>query len=223
MSAQQQQPAPKQAPERKSFLRNLMTALHYWLKLIRARRDPTAFKLVVENLAQAGGVPAQDIPVVHNALIAVREATQQAKQSALIDLYLVGGMGALDIILLPILLTTGTSDAALTAALFLLVLSLPLTAMSLFFKFIKQKYNITTYGWIHSTLSSLALATGVGALDGAIWHVSRAAAIVFLCLATVMYLWALFYLLLIQSALRFNALQKPPEADKPAAPDAPTS
>ena len=213
MSEQQQQ----QAPKRKLSLRNLTTILRYWLKLIRARRDPTAFKQVVENLAQESSVPPKDIPVVHNALTAVREAAQ-AKQSAFVDLYLVGGMGAIDLILLPILLSAGTSDTTLSAALFLLVLSLPLTAMSLFFKFLKQKYNITTYGWIHSSLSFLALATGVGALDGAIWHVSRVAAIVFLCLATVMYVWAGFYLLLIQSALRFNALQKPPEANKPATP-----
>jgi hypothetical protein len=218
VSEQQQQ----QAPKRKLSWRNLTTILRYWLKLIRARRDPTAFTQVVENLAQDGGVPPKDIPVVHHAFIAVREAAQ-AKQSPFVDLYLVGGMGAIDLILLPLLLSAGTSDAALSTALFLLVLSLPLTAMSLFFKFLKQKYNITTYGGIHSSLSFLALATGVGALDGAIWHVSRVAAIVFLCLATLMYVWAGFYLVFIQSALRFNALQNPPEADKPAAPDSPIS
>ncbi len=35
MSAQQQ-PAPKQAPKRKSFLRNLMTALSYWAHFQRS-------------------------------------------------------------------------------------------------------------------------------------------------------------------------------------------
>jgi len=218
MSEQQKQQTSKHKLSRP----NLATILRYWLQLLRARRDPKAFEQVVGNLAQESGVPPMDIPIVRNSFIAVRDVTQ-AKQSSFVDLYLVGGMGAIDLILLPILLSAGTSDTSLSAALFLLVLSLPLTAMSLFFKFLKQKYNITTYGWIHSSLSFLSLATGVGALDGAIWHVSPVAAIVFLCLATVMYVWAGFYLLLIQSALRFYALQKPPEADKPAAPDPPAS
>jgi len=77
MSEQQQQQAPKLS------LRNLTTILRYWLKLIRARRDPIAFKQVVENLAQESNVPPKDIPVVHNALTAVREAAQ-AKQSAFV-------------------------------------------------------------------------------------------------------------------------------------------
>ncbi len=222
MSAQQQQPAPKQAPKYNLSWRNLTSILRYWLKLIRARRDPTAFQQVVENLTQDAGVPPQDIPVVHHSFIAVREAAQ-TKHTAFVDLYLVGGMGAIDLILLPILLIAGTSDAALSAALLLLVFSLPLTGMSLFFKFLKQKYNIPTYGWIHSSLSFAALVTGTGSLDAVIWHVSRVDAIVFLCLATVMYLWAGLYLMLIRSALHFFALQNPPEADKPAAPDPPTT
>jgi vacuolar-type H+-ATPase subunit I/STV1 len=87
--------------------------------------------------------------------------------------------------------------------------------MSLFFSFLKQKYNITTYGRVHSRLSFFALVTGTFSLDGAIWHVSRVDGIVFLCLAVVMYLWAACYLVLIQAALRFISLQKPPEAEKP--------
>ncbi len=221
MSEQQQQQAPKQ----KRSLHDPTTILligRFWLKLFHARRDPQAYEQVVGKIAQESGVPPQDIPTVRNAFTALRD-TGQAKQPSFVDLYLVGGMGAVELILLQVLLSAGTSDAPLSAALFLLVLSLPLTAMSLFFSFLKQKYNIPTYGKVHSWLSFCALVTGTGSLGGAIWHVSRIDGIVFLCLAAVMYVWALYYLVFIQAALRFISLQKPPEADKSADPDPPAS
>ena len=209
MSEQQQQ----QAPKRKLSLQDLSTILHVWLQLIHARNDPKAFEQVVEKLAQESDVPPNDIPILHNTFIAVREVAQ-AKQPSFVGLYLVGGMGAVDLILLQVLLSVGPSDTLLSVALFLLVLSLPLTAMSLFFSFLKQQYNIATYGKVHSFLISSALATGIGALDGAIWHISFVDGIVFLVLAAVMYLWADLYLILIQTGMRFIALQKPPEAEE---------
>ena len=209
MSEQQQQ----QASKRKLSLHDLTTSLRFWLQLIRARNDPKAFEQVVEKLSQESGVPPNDIPIVHNTFIAVREVAQ-AKQPSFVGLYLVGGIGAVDLILLPVLLSVGTSDTLLSVALFLLVLSLPLTAMSLFFSFLKQKYNIATYGKVHSFLTSSALATGIGSLDGAIWHISPVDGIVFLCLAAVMYLWAHLYLVLIQTGMRFIALQNPPKAEE---------
>ncbi len=209
MSEQQQQRAFK----RKLSLHDLTTILRFWLQLIRARNDPKAFEQVVEKLSQESGVPSNDIPIVHNTFIAVREVAQ-AKQPSFVGLYLVGGMGAVDLILLQVLLSVGPSDTLLSVALFLLVLSLPLTAMSLFFSFLKQKYNIATYGKVHSFLTSSALATGIGSLDGAIWHISPVDGIVFLCLAAVMYLWANLYLVLIQTGMRFIALQKPPKAEE---------
>ncbi len=85
-------------------------------------------------------------------------------------------MGAVDLILLQVLLSAGiagTLDTPLSIALILLICSLPLTAMSLFFSFLKQKYNIPTYGKIHGYFSFFALVTGTLSLDGAIWHISR--------------------------------------------------
>jgi hypothetical protein len=210
MSDQQQQRAPK----RKLSLPLLITVVRSWLQLIRAEHDPHAFKQTVEKLAQENGVPPSDMPVVHHALLAVRDAAK-GKQPAFIDLYLVGGMGALDLIVLQVLLSAHTSGLLLSSALFCLVLSLPCTAMSLFFSFLKEKYSISTYGKIHGTFSFVALISGTFALDGAIWHVSPVDGVVFLCIAGVMYLWALFYLILLQAALRFQDLQKPPDKEEP--------
>lgn len=209
MGEQQQQ----QVPQHKPSWHDLTTFLRFWLQLIRTRHDPKAFEQIVEKLAQESGIPPTDIPTMRHAFIAVRDAAKE-RTPPFVDLYLVGGMGAINLILLQVLLSAGVSDTPLSVSLFLLVFSLPLTAMSLFFSFLKQKYTIPTYGKIHSTLSFLALVTGTLALDGAIWHISRVDGIVFFCIAVAMYLWAGFYLVLIQTALRFIALQKPTEAEK---------
>jgi len=191
--------------------------LRFWLQLIHARNDPKAFEQTIEQLTQESGIPPTDLPTVHNVFIALRDAGRE-KQTSSVDLFLVGGIGAVDLILLQVLLSAGTSDTPLSVALFLLVLSLSLTAMSLFFSFLKQKYNIPTYGRVHSRLSFFALVTGTFSLDGAIWHASRVDGIVFLCLAVAMYLWAAGYLFLIQASLHFISRQKPPEAEKPDTP-----
>jgi hypothetical protein len=211
MSEQQQQRAPK----RKLSLPLLITVVRSWLQLIRTEHDPHAFEQAIEKLAQENGVLPTDVPVIRNALVAVRDAAK-GKQPAFIDLYLVGGMGALDLIVLQVLLSVHTSSLLLSSALFFLILSLPCTAMSLFFSFLKDRYAIPTYGKIHGTFSFVALVSGTFALDGAIWHVSLVDGVVFLCIAGVMYLWALLYLVLLQAALRFQDLQKPPEGEEPA-------
>jgi hypothetical protein len=112
MNEQQQQ----QAPKRKLSLQDHATILRFWLQLIRARHDPKAYEQAVENLARDADIPPKDIPVVHNAFIALRDVAQ-AKQSYFVDLYLVGGIGAIDLIMLPVLLSAGTSDTALSVAL----------------------------------------------------------------------------------------------------------
>jgi hypothetical protein len=206
---QQQQQAPK---HRRSW-QELRTVVSFWLKLVRARRDDKAFEQVVEELAQKSGIPPTDLPTARNAFVAVRDVGRE-KQPHFVDLYLVGGIGVLDLILLQVLLPTGASDTPLSVALFMLVLSLPLTAMSLFFSFIKKQYNIPTYGRIHSALSFWALVTGTLSLDGAIWHVSGIDGIVFFFLAAMVYVWAILYLCLVQFSFRFTSLQKPPEAEQ---------
>lgn len=210
MSEQQQQ----QAPKRKLSLYVLITFLRFYPQLIRSLNDPKAFEQIVEKLTQESGVPPKDIPSAHNVFIALKDAGQDKRDYPVVDRYLVGGMGVVDLILLQVLLSAGTLDTSQSIALFLLVLSLPLTAMSLFFSFLKQQYKITTYGRVHSLLSFFALVVGTCSLDAAIWHVSRVDGIVFLCLAVVMYSWAASYLYLIHAAQRFIALQKPPEAEE---------
>jgi len=222
MSEQQEQ----QAPKRKLSLYNFISVMRFLPQFMHVRNDPKAFEQLIENLSQETGIPSKDIPIVRNAFIAVRDTGQDKQAYSIVDRYLVGGMGVVDLILLQVLLSAGiagTLDTPLSIALILLVFSLAFTAMSLFFSFVKQQHQIPTYGRIHSNLSFLSLLTGTISLIAAFWHASLVDGIVFLCLAVVMYLWAGIYLFLVWASLRFISLQKPPEAEKPDAPDLPAS
>jgi hypothetical protein len=210
MSEQQQQQQTKHRLTR----HDVATILRYWHMLFRTRHDSKAFEQVTEQLAQESSVPVQDIPVVRNAFRALRDVPRDAQIAALVDRYLVGSMGVIDLILLQVLLSKSIFDTPLSLALILLLCSLPLTALSLFFSFMKQQFKIPTYGNIHSWLSLLALVTGTLALDQAIWHVALSAGILFLCLAVAAYIWAGFYLMLVKAAFRFMTLQNPPDAEK---------
>src|SRR5215467_102154 len=105
MNQQQQQ-----TPKRKLSLQSLSTILHTWLQLIRARNDPKTFGQVVENFTQESGAPPQDIPIVRNAFIALKDAGQDKQAYSVVNRYLVGGMGVIELILLQALLSAGTLD-----------------------------------------------------------------------------------------------------------------
>jgi len=209
MNQQQQQ-----TPKRKFSRHDLTTIMRLFRQLIRTRNDPKAYEQFIEELTQESKVPSQDIPIVRNTFIALRDASKDNMFYSVTDRYLVAGMGVVDLILLQVLLSTGTPDTGFTIALFALVLSLPFTAMSLFFSFVKQQYKIPTYGRIHGNFSFLSLLTGTISLIAAFWHVSRVEGIVFLCLAVIMYSWAVIYLLLLHTGIRFVALQQSVEQEQ---------
>jgi hypothetical protein len=188
---------------------DLATIIGLFMQFIRTRNDPQAFEQTIEKITHESKMPPQDIPVVHNTFIALRDASKDQRFYSVTDRYLVAGIGAVDLVLLPILLLSGTTDTELIIALLSLVFSLPLTAMSLFFSFVKQQFKIPTYGRIHGNLSFFSLLTGTISLTATFWHVSHVAGIVFLCLAIVMYLWAVMYLVLLHVAKRFVELQQP--------------
>lgn len=209
-SQQHQQPTPK----RKLSRQDIAAIVRFWLQFIRAGKDPKAFEQAVDQLTQQSGIPAQDMPVVRHAFQAVRDVKAQDRRVELIDRWLVGGTGVVDLILLQVILSNGKPDAPLAFALHLLVLSLPLVALSLFFSFLKQQFTIPMYGRIHSNLTFFALLTGTLSLDGAIWHLSSGDSILFLVLAVLAYLWAAVYLFLVRASFRFLDLQKQAETEQ---------
>jgi len=198
----QQQPIKK-----KPFFQRLFLALQFGVKISRTSGDYQAYAAVVDDLLKEGKGSEEDAATLKNMFIAMRE-TAKSDESSLIDRYLAGGVGALDLILLSFLLPITTWDRPLSLALFFLVISLPMTAFTLFLTFMKQKYQITTYGRIHSMASALATLMGAASLSASLWHVSPFYGIIFSCLAFVLFFLAAGYSFVVRSAQRFLDLQQ---------------
>ncbi len=141
----------------------------------------------LDTFLQGAGTPEPLRLGVGEIIAAMRKSRRDDEAYHRVDRYLVGGVGAIDLILLSVILSMGTPDAPLSIALFFLIFSLILAGGSLFFSFLKQGYGITTYGKIHRKLSSFALYTGISAMTAQIWHVSPLGGIVFFCLAVAMF------------------------------------
>jgi hypothetical protein len=94
-------------------------------------------------------VPEPNINNVRNAMILWRETYLDTASAYRIDSYLLTGMGAVDLILLTILVPLGVSDDRLFWAFIALIVSLVLAGAALFINFVKRDLGITAYGKIH--------------------------------------------------------------------------
>lgn len=139
----------------------------------RARSQPEASEQLATLLEEDVGAPESVASSIKEIIAAWREARLDDETFLHIDRYPIGGIGVVDLIRLQVNLRIGTSDPLSFVALLALVISLPLTSGSLFFSFLKQGSEITTYGNYLSTLSMLSLLAGVTAMTALIWHVSR--------------------------------------------------
>jgi hypothetical protein len=135
---------------------------------------------------------------VRTVLVAWRESPHERETAFRIDRYMAAGMGAIDLVLLPVVVPMGVPDRPLFLAEVFLVTSRVLMAISLFFSFVKQQFGLTSYGSIHSTVISLALTSGVGALTATFWRRSRSVGIYFLVLSVVAILVCTVYFGLVQ-------------------------
>jgi hypothetical protein len=141
------------------------------------------------------GISEEQLSDLKEALVAWRKEYKDGTSSRTlsVDSYLVGGMGAIDIILLPVVLSTGIADKLLSFALLALVVSLPLIASSLFISSLKKSYGITTYEILHVILIYSSFSTGFAAITAFIWHVSQVDGIVFLSLSVFLLFLSVFY------------------------------
>jgi hypothetical protein len=98
----------------------------------------------------------------------------------MIDRYLVGAIGAIELVLLPVLATLGTPDAPTFISLLFLAFGLPCTAGFLFISFLKKANGIVQYGCIHSALAGFSILAAVVSVTAVLWHSSMSAALVFL-------------------------------------------
>ena len=201
---QQREPEQKPPKPKLSVIRNILRLT--W----RGRSHDEAVEQLLK-LVKNVGVPEEHMPSVRELLkgffTAWRGARRDDEAFHRIDRYLVGGIGAIDLILLTVVIPMGTPDLSLIVALLALIILFPLAAGSLFFSFLKQGYGIKTYGRIHSNLSGLSLLTGTIALIALFWHISLLYGIVFLLLAVGVYILCFFYATII--LLRKHFPQKP--------------
>lgn len=180
---------------------------------LRFKRHPEELDALITALRDEKGVPESSTDELRKSFIAMREAWIDNDSLYPYDRFLVAGIGALDLILLPVIVPLGVSDTPLFLALLLLVISIVLVGTALFFGFVKSQAGITRYGRIHGTIIALALVTGAGAMACMLLHVSVLIGIVFIAVAVVAFIVCSFYLMLVQTGMRYFKMQdiKSPE------------
>jgi len=164
--------------------------------LWQARSHTEAVDQLTMHLKDTGA-SEEFIPITKELALALTEMRRDDENFHRINRYLVGGMGGIDLLLLSVILPMGIPDPPSFIAFLALVVSLPLVGTFLFISFLKDGNGITAYGRIHSTLSTLSMCTGIAATTALIWHVSRLAGIVFLCLTILLYISCFFYVAII--------------------------
>jgi hypothetical protein len=149
------------------------------------------------------GLSDEQIAALGGIVVARLRASQDTETSYRLDSYLLTGMGAIDIVLLPVLLPMGIPDTSLFAALLALSISLVLVASSLVVGFVKKDLGVKGYGRTHGTLIFLALGSGIVALAATLWHISQVIAAVFTVLAIVAYVLCALYAAFARLGLAF--------------------
>jgi len=183
------------------ILKSLRFLLHY-------RSHPEALEPFIASLKETGA-PEKNLSNVKVMLVAWRKIyLDRNKATYRIDRYLVGGIGATDLVLLSVVLPMGTPDPLLFIALLSLAVSLSLVSCSLLVSFVKDDLGITSYGKVHGNLIFLSLITGVAAMAAVFWHVSPPVGIVFLCLVVPLYLACASYFALARIVMGFLEMLK---------------
>lgn len=97
------------------------------------------------------------------------------------DTFILGGLTAINIVILQALISLGKLDAPSVIALLALGISIPTAAGYLFIRFIQEKYHIETYEWrIISYIPFVAMFGGWIGITFAIWHALWLAGVIFL-------------------------------------------
>jgi hypothetical protein len=184
--------------------------------LWRFRSHPEALEPFLASIKDEG-VPEANLSNTRNIAIAWLAAYHDRAARYRLDRYLLAGMGAVDLVLIPVIFPMGVPDRPLFFALLSLVISLALVSWSLFLSFAKQGFGITVYGTIHSGLVSLSLFSGVAALTLMIWHISSFIGVVFLILAVLAYVACTGYVTFMLIGISFlslvQAASTPPNPD----------
>lgn len=172
----------------------------------RYRTHPDALEPFLDALKERHpNVPEVNVANVRSMMMALRKSYLDKTASYRLDMYLTAGMGAIDLVLLPVLLPIGVQDRLLYIAVTCLAVSLVLVAASLLVSFVKRDLHIDVYGYgkAHAVIISSALLSGTTALTATFLNVDRGIGIVFLVLVVLAYVGCIAYALLARTLLIF--------------------
>lgn len=162
--------------------------------LLRYRKRPEALEPFLDEL-KTQGVPEMNLANVRKVLLGWRGAYLESTAAGYrADRYLTAGMGAVDLVLLAVILQIGAPDHSLFIATVMLSISLVFVGVSLFISFARQEARLSTESSWHSNLMAVAHASGVAALTAAFWHIAASIGVLFLVLAVIAYVGCLVYL-----------------------------
>ena len=152
--------------------------------------------------------------IIDTLYTAKQEIQEDRETYYKIDLYLLGGMGVVSLVLLQILIPIGHPDVAASIALLSLVIALPFIGGFLLLGFLKEKYGASGYGSIPEKVAFIAELAGFISLAALLWHVWIWAGIVFLPFAFALFMFCNFYKLIVVSMKLWKPLPPPDTASE---------
>jgi hypothetical protein len=175
-----------------------------------------AKEALITNLRN-DGVQEEAIRLFEAIIETIATASQEIQEDRetyyKIDLFLVGGMGVVSLILLQVLASIGHPDVASSIAWLTLVIALPCIAGFLLLGFLKKEYRASGYGSIPEKIAYIAELAGFISITAVFWHVWFWAGIVFLPFAIALFMLCSFYKLIVVFMKHWKPLPTP-ELDK---------
>ncbi len=157
---------------------------------------------------------ARDFEVFIETIATTAQEIQDDKETYYkIDVYLIGGLGIVSLVLLQVLASIGHPDVASSIAWLSLAIALPCIAGFLLLGFLKKEYRASGYGKVPEKVAFIAELAGFISIAALIWHVWFWAGIVFLPFAFALFTLCSFYKLIVVFMRHWN-LFPAPELDK---------
>ncbi len=201
-------------------LMKMLRSLPQIIRFIRSKPSSEQFqhekKALITNFrndgAQEGAVRLFEA-IIETIATATQEIQADRETYYKIDLYLVGGIGIVSLVLLQVLASIGHPDVASSIAWLALVIALPCIAGFLLLDFLKKEYAAPGYGSIPGKVAFIAELAGFISMAALIWHVWFWAGIVFLPFAIALFTLCSLYKLLVVFMKHWEP-SSTPEADK---------
>jgi len=189
-------------------------------RFIRSKPSSEQFQhakeALVTNLRNDGaqeGVVRLFEAIIETIATANQEIREDRETYYKIDLYLVGGMGVVSLVLLQVLASIGHPDVASSIAWLSLAIAFPFIAGFLLLGFLKKEYGASGYGSIPKKVAFIAELTGFISMAALIWHGWFWAGIVFLPFAIALFTLCSLYKLIVVFMKHWEPLPTP-ESDK---------